>query len=192
METVMLSEHSSHRSATIGVGLIEILMIMALVCILAAMSIPWLTELRQHRQLVSAADTLHAEIQHARSEAARLGANVQLSFSEHSLGTCYIIHIGKAGDCRCISEGRAICTAGHLLKADWIDKKSQLLIKANVPTMTFDPGGGYVHPAGTIGVTNAAGENISQVVSILGRIRRCTTTPDKNSLPRCDTKVRKS
>ena len=187
----MLSK-SSRKTEAAGFGLVEMLVVMVLVGILAAMCIPLLTNFRQHLQLASAADTLHAEIQHARSEAARLGRSVRLSFSEHPLGTCYIIHVGNTGDCRCKDDGRVACTAGYLLKASWIDKKSQILLRANVPGLSFDPDGGYGTSAGTIGLTNAAGENISHVVSLVGRIRSCTTTPGKNSLPKCDIKTKKS
>jgi len=187
----MLSK-SSRTAGALGFGLVEMLVVMVLVCIVAATCVPLLTGLRQHRQLAAAADTLHAEIQHARSEAARLGKTVRLGFSDHPGGTCYIIHIGNTGDCRCKDDGRAACTAGYLLKVEWIDKKSQIVVKANVPVLSFDPDGGYGTSPGTIGLTNAAGENISHIVSFVGRIRSCTTTPGKNSLPKCEIKTKKN
>ncbi len=135
------------------------------------------------------AQTVATDVQQARGEAVRRAANVQLRFSEHPGGSCYIIHTGNAGQCRCRDDGEAVCTGGAaVLKLEWVPSSRQTTIRANVPSMGFNARIGTVSPAGSIDVTNVDGENIRHVVSVVGRIRTCTTTRSKSSLPDCNPK----
>jgi len=177
---------SLHPKRFTGLTLIESLVVSAIVATVLAVGVPRLQSLKQHQRLSSLADTVMTDIQHGRSEAARLDMSVQLRFSEHPLGACYLVHTGPKLACRCGDDGQVLCSKeGTVLKSEWIPRQSQISIRANYSPMTLDPRTGTVTPGFSVNMTSDDGEHIRHVVSSMGRIRSCTTTVGRNSLPKC-------
>ncbi|WP_320423732.1 GspH/FimT family pseudopilin [Roseateles agri] len=169
-------------------------MTLAVIGIIVAIALPTLTGMKRHQQLKSIADAVLTDIRFGRSEAARLSVPVRLRFSDSMLGSCYLLEVGDKGRCECrgsVAEmaGTAVCTNGtHPLKLVWLPRLRGVTVQSNWSSITFDPRLGTVTPAPTISIANDEGEDISQVVSSMGRIRTCTRAPGSGSLPRCDGK----
>ena len=183
----MLSKSLRPRRAA-GWTLIELLVVGAIATIVLGLGIPKLQGIKQHRRLSSMADTVLTDVQHGRSEAARLGTSVQLRFSEHPQGTCYLVHTGPKNACRCGDDQQIACSKqGGVLKSEWIPRQTQIAVKANYSpmTITLDPRTGTATPGFRVNITSDDGEHIRHIVNSMGRIKSCTTTVGRNSLPKC-------
>ncbi|MDI4631504.1 GspH/FimT family pseudopilin [Pelomonas sp. V22] len=164
-----------------GLGLVECLISCAVLGTLLSQALPAMRELKQRQQVNGLAETVMTDLMQARSEALRLGQSVQVRFSSHPTGSCYVMHVGASGDCSCDSEGRAVCTAeGALaLKVQWIPLQQAASVKANVGNMTFSGSRGTVSPTGSIDIAATDRRaTIRHVVSLAGRVRSCS--PDRS------------
>lgn len=160
-----------------GLTLVESLITLAVSAVVLGSAAPGFEELREHRRIEGAAAQLETDIQHARSLAAARGTAVRMSFEAAGGASCYVVHTGSAGDCRCTGAGEAVCRGGAqaLQTVRW-DAQTALRVAANSPSIVFDAARGTVTPTATIRVQgrNAA---IHQVVNVMGRVRSCSPAP---------------
>ena len=169
-----------------GYSLIELCVCVAIPAILMAMAVPALHQLLQRQRLELVAQTLMTNLQEARSEAVTRADAVQLRFSRHPNGSCYILHTGASAQCQCNADGQAACVATErILKHEWIDSAQKIVVQANVASMSFQARQGAVTSTGSIDIISANGETIRQVVSVAGRVRTCSPTADLRRFPRC-------
>ncbi|MET0519284.1 MAG: GspH/FimT family pseudopilin [Burkholderiaceae bacterium] len=169
-----------------GFSLVELCAGLAVSSILMSQAIPGMQELRQRKALEAHAQTVYVDLQQARSEAVMRGQSVQMRFSQHSQGSCYLIHTGASGDCRCSDAGEAVCRASaQPLKLEWLPASRQVAVRANVGNLNFQARQGTVSSAGSVDVALADGRAIRHVVSIAGRVRSCSPDGLVKPLPRC-------
>jgi type IV fimbrial biogenesis protein FimT len=169
-----------------GLTLIELLVGLAVSSILLGTAMPALNSLKQRQQLQALAQSVMSDIQQARSEAVLSGASVQLSFSQHPGGSCYLLHTGGAGLCHCQDSGQPSCEApGQVLKQEWVATTRRLSVRANVQTMSFQARQGSVTSTGSVDIASSGGDTIRHVVSIAGRVRSCSVGGGLAGLPTC-------
>lgn len=169
-----------------GFSLVEVSVGLAISGVLLSQAVPSVAQLQQRQRLEAVAQTLMTDLQQARSEAVQRADAVQLRFSQHAKGSCYVMHTGASGQCRCEEEGSAVCTANaQILKFEWLPSSRKLSIRANVSNMSFQARQGTVTSTGSIDVASASGTAIRHVVSIAGRIRSCAPDGPLKHLPKC-------
>jgi Tfp pilus assembly protein FimT len=169
-----------------GYSLIELCVCAAIPAILMAMALPSLGQLKQRQRLESVAQTVMATLQEARSEAVSRADAVQLRFSRHPSGSCYILHTGASGQCQCEDSGQAVCAPNErILKLEWIPLSLNIAVRANVNNMSFQARQGAVTSTGSIDISSSNGETIRHVVSIAGRVRSCSPTAEPHRFPHC-------
>jgi Tfp pilus assembly protein FimT len=177
---------STFASLCRGYSLTELCVCLAIPAVLLAMAVPSLDQLRQRQRLELVAQTMMANLQQARSEAVSQADAVQLRFSRHPAGSCYILHTGASGQCSCASDGHASCTANErVLKLEWIPAAQNIAVRANVANMSFQARQGAVTSTGSIDISSNNGDTIRHVVSIAGRVRSCSPNGGMQRFPRC-------
>ncbi|QPF73849.1 hypothetical protein G8A07_13590 [Roseateles sp. DAIF2] len=185
----MLSRPSPHPSLPQrGLSLVESCVVCLILGILLATALPAMQRLMQGQRLQQIAHTLMTDLQQARSDAVRRSDSVHFRFSRHALGSCYVIHGGSSGDCRCSDAGQAVCSdPALLLKLQWLPASLEASISANVANLSFQPRQGAVTSTGSIDIVASNGQSIRHVVSIAGRVRSCSPNGSVGGLPRCAT-----
>ncbi|MDC8772936.1 GspH/FimT family pseudopilin [Paucibacter sp. hw8] len=169
-----------------GFSLTELCVCVAITAILMAMALPALDQLRQRQRLELVAQTMMADLQEARSQAVSRADAVQLRFSRHPGGSCYILHTGSPGQCQCEADGHSVCAPSQqVLKLEWTPSTQNIAVRANVSNMSFQARQGAVTSTGSIDISAANGETIRHVVSIAGRVRTCSPSAELRRFPRC-------
>jgi len=158
-----------------GVSLIESCVVVALIAIAVTIAAPSFGQARQRLEVEGVAGQLHADIQFTRSEAVARSSSLRISFGATAGGSCYVVHTGAAGDCRCGDDGQSQCAANaDALKTVHLPAAGAVRLQSNVRSMLFDGVAGTVTPAGTVRVIAGDGSALHKVVSVLGRVRSCS------------------
>lgn len=180
-----LSTMALHRGQR-GLSLIEVCFTLAIIGIVLASSIPAIKDWVISYRTQAVAQSMMTDIQQARSEAVMRVDAVQVRFSRHADGTCYVMHTGDSGACRCSDAGQAVCTAtGRVLRLNWIPSEQRVTIRANVSNLSFQSRQGMVTSTGSIDIAAADGRTIRHVVSIAGRVRSCSPDGAFKAFQRC-------
>jgi type IV fimbrial biogenesis protein FimT len=169
----------AHRLRVPGWTLVELAAVLALVAILAALALPSFSSMLMRRHLEGIAAQVSADLQYLRSEAVARNATVHMAFQATAAGSCYVIHTGASGDCRCTGTQPPQCAASTAAAATAIrhagfGADSPVQVQANVAALRIDPRLGTVSPTGTVRVVAADGGAVHHIVSILGRVRTCS------------------
>ena len=166
------------RRRQTGLTLVECAITTTIMAIVAGMALPSFGTARERRHIEGAAAQLETDIQLARSLAVARNQAVRMSFERGTNSSCYIVHTGVAGDCRCADDGSAVCTAGaEPLRSVRYGVGVPLSLQSNSRSILFDPVKGTITPTATVRVTGAGGAAIHQVVNIMGRVRSCSPAP---------------
>lgn len=174
---------STHQS---GLSLVESLVLCLILAVLLSLALPALRDLTLRQRLHGTAQMLMTDLQQARGEAVRGAESVQFRFSRHASGSCYVVHTGPAGDCRCEDGGEPVCTGeGVLLKSQWLPGERSIAVTANVQGLGFQARQGAVTNTGSIDIRIGDGTGIRHVVSIAGRVRSCALSSRIAGLPSC-------
>lgn len=162
-----------------GHSLLEMLVVVAVVLLLCASVLTnWRQQLAQQAVEATAA-LLETDLRYARAMALAREASVRVEVQRRDDGsTCYLMHNGPAGSCRCLAGGVASCTAGvHSLRVAEQPARSGVQVVHSGRALTFDPSKGTVSPTATLVVRGADGRSIHQIVNLMGRTRSCS--PDR-------------
>ncbi len=180
------STQSPRRPSQRGLTLVESLISLAVVAVSLGAAAPGFQQMLERRQLEGAAAQLATDLRHARSLAVARRAPVRLSVQIVEGSSCYVVHTGSAGDCRCSGEGTAVCTAGaQALRTVGFEAGRSLRLSSTSASMLFDPDRGTVTPTGTLHLQSSSGESIRQVVNIMGRVRACSPSGSMPGYPAC-------
>jgi len=115
-------------------------------------------------------------LQYARSQAVTRQHAVRVSFQQSGQVSCYVVHNGGARDCDCTGATTACKSGVEAMATTRFDADSRLRARSNSASMLLDPERGTVTPTGTVELQNAHGDVVHVVVSIMGRVRSCSTT----------------
>lgn len=177
----------THRRAPRGLSTVESLIVLLATLVGLAAALPALQSSRVQRQLDGHAQQLETDIHFARSLAVAQNRNLRLSFAQVGGGSCWVIHSGPAGACRCTPAGQSTCQPGsqaHRVAGLW--PHSPVQARANVTSLVFDAQLGTVTPTGSVRLQHGETRAVQLVVNVMGRVRQCTPTPATvRGLPRC-------
>ena len=169
------STPNTRRHSQQGLTLVESLISLAVVTISLGAAVPGFQQAQERRQLEGAAAQLATDLRHARSLAVARRAPVRVGVQAIEGSSCYVVHTGSAGDCRCTDSGEAACTAGaEALRTVVFPAGLPLRLSSTSASMLFDPDRGTVTPTGTLHLQTRSGPAIRQVVNIMGRVRACS------------------
>lgn len=159
-----------------GLTMIECLSVLSITATTLGLAAPSLDAWRQRQALLSAAAELETDMQLARSTAVARAQTVRVATMPTGTGSCYVIHTGDAGQCRCSSQGQSSCSSAGatVLRVVDLPAGGPVRLSSTAISIGFDPALGTVTPTATFKLTDAKGRNLHQVVSIMGRVRSCT------------------
>lgn len=158
-----------------GLTLVEATVSVGLCAVLAGIAVPSFERTIERRHLEAVAAQVETDIALARSLAVAQNQTVRLRFVG---ARCYVVHTGPAGDCECSADGVAACGADTtVLRSARLDDDGAVALHSSSASMTFDAVKGTVTPTATVRVVSRSGEQIRNVVNVMGRVRSCTPTP---------------
>lgn len=160
---------------TRGFSLIEACVTVSVLAVVLGSVAPSFAQLRQKVEIEGVANQLETDIQFARSEAVARTEPLRLTIASNAGGSCYVVHTGAAGDCRCGDDGAAECVAGaQALKTVQLPASGSVRLQSNARSILFDGTRGTVSPTATVRVIGSDGRALHQVVNVMGRIRTCS------------------
>ncbi len=169
-----------------GLTLIEMLTVVAVMCVLAGLSTGSWAQLAGKMRLQSASQELAADVQLARSTAVAWNQAVRLEVQTQTAGACVVAYTGALGACRCNVSGEPVCQApAKVVQSHWLPVGGTVAVAANVASMRFDPATGTVTPTGTLRASLADGRALAQVVNIMGRTRHCSPGASVSGVSAC-------
>jgi type IV fimbrial biogenesis protein FimT len=151
--------------------LVEAAVVVAVLATVVTTALPGLQRLIDHRRLDATATQLAADLQLARNES--IARNRLVRLSRDVAGSCYVLHTGAAGSCRCSSDGGGECSTGSTLIRS-AAAHAGVALQGNAASMAFDPLHGTATPAATWRVVARDGRTIHHVVNVMGRVRSCS------------------
>lgn len=169
-----------------GLSLVECLIPLAVAALLLGSALPAFQEVKQRRALEAAAAQLETDLQLARAAAVARNQVLRLDFASDAAGSCYVVHDGSAGDCRCDATGLATCSPGvEVVRSQRLPGGPGTVgLRSNVRSMAFDPTVGTVTPTASLRLSAPVGE-LRLVVNVMGRVRSCTPDRVLPGLPVC-------
>lgn len=183
---MLRNSQDTHRLSQKGLTLVECLISLAVVAISLGAAAPGMQQMLERRELESASAQLATDLRHTRSLAVARGTPVRLSVQTPEGTSCYVIHTGSAGDCRCSGSGTAVCTAGaEAMRTVGFQASDRLRLSSTSASMLFDAERGTVTPTGTLQLQARSGASIRQVVNIMGRVRACSPGATMPGFPAC-------
>ncbi len=163
-----------------GFTLIELTIVLAVSCLLAAASWPSYTAMVARQQLQSAVQQLQVDMALAREQASRLARPVTLSF-QPGAQWCYALSANGPVSCR-----EAASAVGIIKRVSASDHPGVLLLEAQA--MAWDPRtGGRLGQQGLARFASRAGQQLQVGLNRLGRGQTCTPSAALAGTPRCAT-----
>ncbi|MDP1534071.1 MAG: GspH/FimT family pseudopilin [Rubrivivax sp.] len=176
----------SSRRQQAGVTLIESAITASLAGVVVGIAAPSFEQARERQHLEGAAAQLETDILHSRGLAVLRNQGVRISFDSAGGASCYVIHTGAAGECRCAADGAAVCSgSAEALRSVRYGAETPLTLSSNSRSIVFDPVKGTVTPTATVQLQARSGVAIHQVVNVMGRVRSCTPSAALAGYRRC-------
>lgn len=167
------TNHAAGRRDQRGLSLVEVLVALAVVLILLGEAVPTLRAVQDRRALEASAAQLETDLQLARSAAVAGNGVVRLDLFNDAGASCYVLHDGPAGACRCDGGSAPVCTDGtQALRSAGFAAGQPVQLRANVRSIAFDPVKGTITPTATLGL-RSTGHELRLIVNVMGRVRSC-------------------
>jgi type IV fimbrial biogenesis protein FimT len=173
-----------------GFTAIELMVVVVITAVLAMIAAPSFQSVFDRQRVRSAASTLNADIQFARSEAVRLNAPVTVSFSATTTPWCYGVVSGTVA-CDCATAGS--CNLKTVSGADFRDVSMNL---TGGTGFTIDPrqggvaaiaggGSGTVTTVVAFSSTTTPAAQLQSQLNSLGRVLQCSPGGTLSGHPAC-------
>lgn len=160
-----------------GFTLIELLVTLSILAIVLALAVPSFNDFIDRGRLTSAADTLYADLQFARSEAIRNNQNVTVSFQSGS-AWCYGMVLGSSAcDCSVTDSAAAnYCSLKRVSAADFsqVSIPDAASITFAASQTGFDPVRGVALSSGAVTLQSTQGKQATVSLALLGRVSLCS------------------
>lgn len=168
-----------------GWTLIEALVSLCVTAVALGAAVPGFDAARERRHLDGVAAQLETDLQLARSASVLQSRNIRVDFTADGSGSCYVVHNGAAGACRCDAGGAPVCTGGaEALRSMAYGAELPVRLSSNASSMLFEHTRGTVTPTSTVKVTGNAGA-VHVVTNIMGRVRSCSPAGKAAGYPAC-------
>ncbi len=160
------------RKKQTGLTLVELACTTAILGSLLSAALPSADSVLQRKRLEAVAQTLRTDLQEVRSTSIQRNVNLLVHFETSSQGTCYIVHSGAEGSCRCDAKSHeARCDAPHqAIKTQWLPASQHITLSGG-KDIRFAAGQGTVTPTATLTLSNERGGTIQTFIGIAGRVR---------------------
>jgi prepilin-type N-terminal cleavage/methylation domain-containing protein len=173
-----------HAPSSKGLSLIEVLVTLLLLALMSGMALPSLARWIDGRRLWGSAGDITAALHLAQASAIARDQPVAVSMLTTPTGVCHMVHTGLVSQCQCDATQGPQCEGASLISAV-VHDTPRLRFSATAASIRFDPRAGTATPAGRFTASTLDGRDIHTVVSLTGRVRRCTTSTQLNGLTRC-------
>ncbi|CAA9892961.1 Fimbrial protein pilin [Candidatus Methylobacter favarea] len=178
-----------NKQTSSGVTLVEVMIVIAIIGILAAMAVPSFSELMKQQRVEGAAEGLVAALQNAKAEAIKTNNNMGIVFTPATTGTdlntwCYGMTPAGAATCDCTVAND--CASGSVVQsADF----TGITVNFNTSnSRAFSPLRG-TGTQGTIRFSAGNNKTLGVTTTTIGRIRICkdttSTIPSYNDSGAC-------
>jgi type IV fimbrial biogenesis protein FimT len=166
-----------------GITLIEFLAVLLIVSILAALGLPAFTSALHKHRAKSAAETLHAHLRIAKTEAIKRNQQIHVNFNISADGTtwCYGLRQESTCDCSVASSCHLDSVEKVVSSSDFPNTKMQTSLSAPGNRLTFDNVRGIMDSTfGNIRFYTAENKEVRLIVNRLARFRFCSPAGDAN------------
>ena len=165
-----------------GVGLLEALVVLALIMVVAAAVLPGLRDAIELRRLHAHSADWASLVHAARHWAFTLNKPVRLEFQTEA-PACLLLHTGARGACSGCRA--AACRDGATLLGLTPPLGDGLGASASSGSMMWNPTDRTVTPTGTLRLELADGRALHHVVNLVGRMRSCSPGGRVSGVPAC-------
>lgn len=166
-----------------GWTLVELLVVLAVLGLLLAGSVPGLADALERRRTAALSQQVLALLQQARLEAQSRNQALRVAVRPAPAGgPCLLLHTGGAQACGCDASAGTCTGSAVVLQQVQSSAAPGPSLFANVPSLRFDPSLGTTTPAGRVVLRSRLGE-VHHVVSATGRVRRCAVPGADGGLP---------
>lgn len=172
------------RKSQWGVTLVELMVTLAVLAIIVSIATA-VPDILDKRRVVGAAESAYSELQFARSEAIKQSRDIYVNVSP---GNTWCVGVSDSPGCDCTGGGQA-CTIHYggedvLRVVNGADLPGVTMSTTSASEIAFDSIRGMLDGGGngTLTFTSAQGDDVSVVVSVMGRVRVCG---DAGGYPSC-------
>jgi len=173
-----------HSRQSQGVTLIELMIVIVITAILAAISVPAFQDTIDRNRLRAITDVLNGDFQFAKSEAIKRNQPLIVDFTTSNGGAtwCYGMKM-NASNCDCTVTNPAAsnaCVIDNVLKVVRSTDYFGVSMSFSADPVTFENVRGTVSPASTVSLTSQQSKETRVSVTALGRILICSPAGTNN------------
>lgn len=169
------------KSHNEGFTLIELMITVAVLALILAISVPSFSGVLERRQLQGAGEKLFADFMLAKTEAIKRNSNVTVSFKINSPNWCYGLVLGNAS-CDCAAADCVIDGVTYVTSQEDFDRvtvlagESALAAEGAIVSTTFSPLRGAPDASGDLEFSVSSGANLGVNLpsTAVGKISICS------------------